>query len=172
MPFSNFKSRGSQNITSLSPNNLQLLHNLLKYPNTDLLRSNNDFISCFGTISINGGTDVVIGRNTIFLTQLSVGDYLYSNDGTVLYGIVSSINSNTYLVLQSQYKKTVSDLNFKIKNSIEILEPGFIELDIPGVNSISDLGIKAPTTNFFEYSNDGIYINNQQLNTNTERFFK
>ena len=88
----------------IDPNNLQLLHNLLKYPNTDLLRSNNDFISCFGTISINGGTDVVIGRNTIFLTQLSVGDYLYSNDGTVLYGIVSSINSNTYLVLQSQYK--------------------------------------------------------------------
>lgn len=168
VPFSNFKSRGSQNITSLSPNNLQLLHNLLKYPNTDLLRSNNDFISCFGTISINGGTDVVIGRNTSFLTQLSVGDYLYSNDGTVLYGIVSSINSNTYLVLQSQYKKTVSDLNFKIKNSIETLEPGFIELDISGVNSISDLGIKAPTTNFFEYSNDGIYINNQQLNTNTE----
>ncbi len=168
VPFSNYKARGSQNISTLSPNNLQLIHNLLKYPNTDLLRSNNDFISCLGTISINGGTNVVIGKNTSFLSQITIGDYLYSSDGTTLYGIVSNIYSNTYLVLETQYKKSFSDLEFKIKNSILDVEPEFIDLNIDGIKSVSDLGINAPTANFFEYSNDGIILKNNKLNTNTQ----
>lgn len=168
VPFSNYKAKGSQNITTLSPNNLQLLHNLLKYPNTDLLKSNNNFVSCLGTISISGGTNIVIGKNTSFLSQITVGDYVYNADGTILYGIVSNIYSNTYLVLETQYKKSFSDLAFTIKNSILDVEPEFIDLDIDGIKNISDLGIIAPTTNFFEYSDNGIVLSNKKLNTNTQ----
>ena len=168
VPFSNFKARGSQNLSTLSPNNLQLLHNLLKYPNTDLLKSNNDFISCLGTISINGGTNVVIGKNTSFLTEISSGDYLYNSDGSILYGIVSSVNSNTYLILESQYKKTIADQSYKIKNSLQETEPEFIDVSLDGNKTISDIGIKPPTTNFFKYSNDGIELSSKKLNTNTE----
>lgn len=168
VPFSNFKARGSSNISTLNPNNLQLLHNLLKYPNTELLKSNNDFISCFGTITINGGTNVVIGKGTSFLSQITSGDYLYSQDGETLYGIVSSIFSNTYLILESQYKKSISDQQFKIKNSILDVEPEFIDLDLDGIKSVADLSVKPPTTNFFEFSNDGMIVSNKKLNTNTQ----
>ncbi len=168
IPFSNFKAKGSQNLTTLSPNNLLLIHNLLKYPNTDLLKSNNDFISCLGTISINGGTNVVIGKNTKFLTEISDGDYIYNSDGTILYGIVSSVNSDTYLVLESQYKKTITNQAYKIKNSVSETEPQYIDISLDGNKAVSDIGIKPPTKTFFEYSNDGIVLNNEKLNTNTE----
>lgn len=168
VPFTNYKARGSQNISNLSPNNLQLLHNLLKYPNTDLLKSNNDFLNCLGTISIDGGTNIVIGKSTSFLSQITVGDYLYSSDGTTLYGIVSNVYSNTYLSLETQYKKTIIDQSFKIKNSILDVEPQFIDLQIEGINAVSDIGVSAPTTNFFEYSDSGVILSNKQLNANTQ----
>lgn len=168
VPFSNFKARGAQNLTTLSPNNLQLLHNLLKYPNTDLLKSNNDFISCLGSISINGGTNIVVGKNTSFLSEITSGDYLYNNEGSILYGTVLSVNSNTYLTLESQYKKTVVEQSYKIKNSSAETEPEFIDVNLDGNKAISDIGIKPPTKNFFEYSDNGISLSSNKLNSNAE----
>jgi hypothetical protein len=168
VPFTNFQARGSQNISTLSPNNLQLLHNLLKYPKTDLLRSNNNFISCLGTISINGGTNVVVGKNTKFLSEVTIGDYIYNEDGTILFGIVSNINSNSYILLETQYKKTIVDQAFKIKNSISETEPEFIDISLLGNKAVSDVGIKPPTKTFYEYSNDGIILSKDKLNFNTE----
>ena len=168
VPFSNFKSKGLQNISNLNASSLQLLHNLLKYPNTDLLRSNNDFISCLGTITISGGTNVITGAKTRFLSEISSGDYIYNSDGTILYGVVSTVISDTYLLLETQYKKNVSDQKYKIKTSISLLEPGFIDFSVDGNKAISDIGINPPTKTFFEYSNDGIFLNEERLNTDTQ----
>ena len=168
VPFSNFKSKGLQNISSLNTSSLQLLHNLLKYPNTDLLRSNNDFISCLGTITIAGGTNVITGNKSRFLSEIETGDYVYNSDGTELYGVVSSVVSDSYLLLSSQYKRNVTDQKYKIKRNVSTVEPGYIEFSLDGNKTISDLGINPPTKSFFEYSDDGIYLSKEHLNTDTQ----
>jgi hypothetical protein len=93
-PFTNFKTNGTSSYVDINNNSFKktkLLHNLLKYPIAPALRSNFQTTKGSGKITITSGNNIVIGSLSKFTTEITEGDYLYSTDGTILYGQVLSI---------------------------------------------------------------------------------
>lgn len=170
-PFSNFKSYGTSSYSDIKNNSFKkskLLHNLLKYPISPSLKSNFQTTIGSGKISISSGSNVVIGNLTKFNTEISVGDYIYSSDNQILFGQVLSIISDTYLTLEENYKSSINNQPFGIKNSPLETEPINIEVDEIGANAtISWLNIP-PTSIVFRYDENGLQIKDINFETDCE----
>jgi len=170
-PLTNYKSNGSSSYVDIMNNSYKkskLLHNLLKYPIAPALKSNYQTTKGSGKITISSGNNVVIGSLSKFTNEITEGDYLYSFDGTILYGQVLSIISDTYLILEENYKFSVDNLAYGIKNSSLETEPINIEVEESGANAmISWLSIP-PTKIVFKYDENGMKLNNVNFESNTE----
>jgi len=146
--------------------NAKLFHNLIKVPTVNLLKSNSQLTVGIGKIFINSGTTNVVGNLTNFTNQITSGDYILDEAGNVI-GKVSSVNSNTNLVLEETSKLTYSNINYKIQNNIDETEPTEIPMNLDGIKSISDWSNIAPTTNFASFNSTGAFLENQKLNRNS-----
>jgi len=146
--------------------NAKLLHNLIKVPTVNLLKSNSQLVIGIGKIDITSGTTNVIGTLTNFTNQITPGDYILDESG-VLIGKVTSIINNTYLILEETTKITYSNVNYKIQNNIDETEPTEIPMQIEGSNSISEWANISPTINFASFNSSGAYLENYKLNRNS-----
>ncbi len=146
--------------------NAKLLHNLLKVPTVNLLKSNSQLFVGLGKITISAGTLNVIGSVTFFTKQINSGDYILDENGIVI-GKVSSVINDTYLLLEETVKISYSQINFKIQNNIDETEPVEIPMEIDGVKSISDWANIPPTINFASINSSGASIENNKLNRNS-----
>jgi hypothetical protein len=170
-PFSNFKINGSSSYYDIKNNSYKkskLLHNLLKYPIAPALKSNYQTTKGSGKITITSGNNIVIGNSSKFTTEITEGDYLYSSDGTVLYGQVLSIITDTYLTLEENYKSSVDSLAYNIKNSPLETEPTNIEVDESGANAMISWLSTPPTKIVFKYDENGMKLNDVNFENNTE----
>ena len=146
--------------------NAKLLHNLIKNPNSNLLKSNSQLSNGIGKIYITSGTQNVVGTLTNFLNQITSGDYILDEAGVVI-GKVSSIINNSYLILEETSKVTYTNISYKIQNNIDETEPSEIPMNIYGANSISDWSNISPTINFASMNYTGASLENYKLNRNS-----
>jgi len=170
-PFTNFKSYGTSSYVDIKNNSFKkskLLHNLLKYPISPALKSNFQTTKGSGKITITSGNNIVIGSLSKFTTEITEGDYLYSTDGTILYGQVLSIISDTYLILEENYKSSVDNLTYGIKNSSLETEPINIEVEESGANAMISWLSTPPTKIVFKYDENGMKLNDVKFEGNTE----
>ena len=170
-PFVNFKSYGTSSYVDIKNNSFKktkLLHNLLKYPIAPALKSNYQTTKGSGKITIASGNNVVIGNQSKFTTEITEGDYLYSSDGTILYGQVLSIITDTYLTLEENYKSIVDNLSYGIKNSPLETEPINIEVEESGANAMISWLSTPPTKIVFKYDENGMQLNDVNFESNTE----
>lgn len=167
--FSGFsKTRLARLIDFQNVKNYKLLHNLLKYPTKDLLKSNNVFYSLEGLTSISSGTKNLTGSNTKFLAQLTAGDYIYNANGSLLIGKVDSVISNNQALLLENTKYTLADEKALFKNNISETEPYEIPAIIDGVNAVSNWATLPLTTVFSTYNENGLFVQDKKLISNTE----
>ncbi len=170
-PFSNFKINGSSSYYDIKNNSYKkskLLHNLLKYPIAPALQSNFQTTKGSGKITISSGSNIVIGSSSKFTKEITEGDFLYSSDGTVLYGQVLSIITDTYLTLEENYKSSVDNQAYGIKNSPLETEPINIEVQEVGANAMISWLTTPPTKIVFKYDENGMKIYDVNFETNTE----
>ena len=170
-PFTNFKSYGTSSYSDVKNNSFKkssLLHNLLKYPIAPALKSNYQTTKGSGKITISSGNNVVIGNLSKFTTEITEGDYLYSSDGMSLYGQVLSIINDNYLTLEENYKTTVDNQSYGVKNSPLETEPINIEVQETGANAMVSWLTKPPTTLAFKYDENGMTLKNINFENNTE----
>ena len=167
--FSGFsKTRLARIIDFQNVKNYKLLHNLLKYPTNVLLKSNNVFYNIEGFSSISAGTKNLIGKNTKFLLQITAGDYIYDSSGSNLIGKVDSVISNNQILLLENSKFNLFDDKALYKNSILETEPYEIPANIDGVNAVSNWASLPLTTIFSTYDQNGLFLQNKKLISNTE----
>ena len=170
-PFSNYLNTKQKTFTDLNfsyPKHSQLFHNLLKNPNTSLLKSNFQYFEGQGKISSTSGSKVALGINTNFNSSLTTDDYIYSFDGTKLIGQVSEVISDTYLLLVDNSKYSVNQESFKYKNSIEETEPYAISANILGSNSIAKWATLPSTTTFAKLDSNGLFRSDDKLDSDNE----
>jgi hypothetical protein len=170
-PFSNYKSYGTNSFIDFKNNSFKktkLLHNLLKYPIAPALKSNFQTTKGSGKITIASGNNIVIGSSSKFTKEVTEGDYLYSSDGTVLYGQVLSVITDTYLILEENYKSSVDSLAYGIKNSPLETEPINIEVEEVGANAMISWLVTPPTKIVFKYDENGMKINDINFESDTE----
>ena len=170
-PFSNFKFYGTSSYIDFKNNSFKktkLLHNLLKYPIAPALKSNYQTTKGSGKITISSGNNIVIGNTSKFTKEITEGDYLYSSDGTVLYGQVLSIISDTYLTLEENYKTSVDNQTYGIKNSPLETEPINIEVQEVGANAMISWLTSPPTKIIFKYDENGMNLNDVKFESDTE----
>ena len=171
VPFSGYKYNSLSNYSDFantSAKKTKLVHNLLKYPILPNLQSNYQIYNGSGAISISGGSNIVIGTNTKFLSEVTENDYLYNVDGSILYGKVLSIVTNFYLILDENYKSSIQNQTFGIKNSSLEIEPKNISVSVTGSNALSSWMPLPPTTLFFRYDENGMSLNDVNFENNTE----
>ncbi len=171
VPFSGYKYNSLSNYSDFantSAKKTKLVHNLLKYPILPNLQSNYQIFNGSGTISISGGSNIVIGSNTKFLSEVTENDYLYSVDGSILYGKVLSIVTNSYLILDENYKNNIQNQNFGIKNSTLETEPKNISVSVSGSNALASWMPLPPTTVFFKNDENGMHLYDINFENNTE----
>ena len=170
-PFTNFKSYGTNSYVDIKNNSFKktkLLHNLLKYPIAPALKSNFQTTKGSGKITIASGNNVVIGNTSKFTKEITEGDYLYSSDGTVLYGQVLSIVTDTYLTLEENYKSYVDNQAYGIKNSPLETEPINIEVEEVGANAMISWLLTPPTKIVFRYDENGMKLFDINFESDTE----
>ena len=170
-PFSNFKSYGTSSYADIKNNSFKktkLLHNLLKYPIAPALKSNFQTTKGSGKITISSGSNVVVGSASKFTKEISEGDYLYSSDGTILYGQVLSIITDTYLTLEENYKSSLDNQAYGIKNSPLETEPINIEVEEVGANAMISWLSTPPTKIVFKYDENGMKLYDVIFETDTE----
>ena len=171
VPATNFKSYGSNSYADIKNNSFKktkLLHNLLKYPIAPALKSNYQTVIGTGKITIASGSNIVVGSSTKFTSEFTEGDYIYSSDNKTIYGQVLSIISDTYLILEENYKTTVDKKNYGIKNSFLETEPINIEIQEVGANAMISWLSKPPTSIVFRYDQNGMHINDISFESDTE----
>ena len=171
VPFSGYKYNKLSNYSDFantSAKKTKLVHNLLKYPILSNLQSNYQISNGSGTITISGGSNIVVGLNTKFTSEVTENDYLYSVDGSTLYGKVLSIITDNYLILEENYKSNLQNQKFGIKNSSLETEPRNISVSELGSNALSSWMPLPPTTVFFRYDENGMYLNDINFENNTE----
>jgi len=170
-PFSNFMFYGTSSYADVKHNTTKktkLLHNLLKYPISQTLKSNYQSFNGTGKITISSGSNVVIGSSSKFTSEITEGDFIYSSDSKTIYGQVLSIISDTYLILVENYKSTIDRLNFTIKNSSLETEPINIEVQESGANAMISWLVTPPTSIFFKYDQNGMHLNDISFEADTE----
>jgi hypothetical protein len=170
-PFTNFKSYGTSSYIDIKNNSFKktkLLHNLLKYPIAPALQSNFQTTKGSGKITISSGNNVVIGSASKFTKEITEGDYLYNSDGTVLYGQVLSIITDTYLTLEENYKSSIDSQSYGIKNSPLETEPINIEVEEVGANAMISWLATPPTKIIFKYDENGLKLNDINFENDTE----
>ena len=93
--------------------------------------------SLTGTVSSAADSKMLVGTNTLFLTELRVGDYVYDNTNTELRE-VESIQSNTELRLKVGFTNALSGATVKrvVNNATQIT----------GAASGGDVTITKPNT--------------------------
>lgn len=85
-----------------------------------------------GTIDVGNGSTAIVGNDTFFLTNVSVGDYLRVDgngiaDSSIWYKITSITNNNN-LTLETAYgEATEGDLNYTICSAPNSFPPEFHE---------------------------------------------
>ena len=96
-----------------------------------------------GTVRITDSSNSVVGTGTKFLTELSVGDTLYSNEGS-LVGIIASISSDTSATLVGKGMAAVTGA-FKKRDDVIYTtslsggaDGNIVESDFYPVNSTSN----------------------------------
>jgi hypothetical protein len=67
-----------------------------------------------GTITANTASNVITGSGTSFTTQVSVGNWIVSQDNTVVWGEVASIANNTSLTFVANSSANTSGGSFSI----------------------------------------------------------
>lgn len=169
--FINYKAQGSKNFNDFRNNASKkslLLHNLLKYPISKTLKSNYNLKIGSGKISLSLGSNVIIGSLTKFTSEITEGDLIYSSDSKILYGQVLSIITDTYLLLEENYKFSSLSQTYAIKNNPLETEPINILVDEDGSNGMISWAGNTPTTTFFTYDESGINLNKINFDLDTE----
>ena len=171
VPFSGYKLNklsGYSDFANTSAKKTKLVHNLLKYPSLPNLQSNYQSLSGSGKITIFSGSNVAVGTNTKFLNEITEGDYIYNADGSTIYGKVLTIISNTYLLLEENYKSAIQNESYTIKNSSLETEPKNITVSELGSNAMLSWMPSPPATTFFRYDENGLHLNDISFENNTE----
>jgi hypothetical protein len=171
VPFSGYKLNKLSNysdFSNTSAKKTKLVHNLLKYPTLPNLLSNYQSLNGSGKITIFSGSNIVVGANTKFISEITEGDYIYDLNGSELYGKVLSIVSNTYLLLEENYKSAIQSQIYTIKNSSLETEPKNITVSKLGSNAMLSWMPNPPATTIFRYDENGMYLNDISFENNTE----
>ena len=169
--FVNYRSFNNSSFIDIKNNSYKkskLLHNLLKYPIAPALQSNYQTTKGSGKITITSGNNVVIGSLSKFTTEITEGDYLYSSDGLTLYGQVLSIINDTYIILEENYKASVDNQSYGVKNSPLETEPINIDVQESGANAMISWLLNPPTKIVFKYDESGMTLKDITFESNTE----
>lgn len=127
-----------------------------------------------GTTTFTNGSVVVTGVGTSFSTQLTIGDVITDNSGTVV-GVVSSILSNTYVTLSSPWGGSTStttnarkfiysipivwdNLNLAHGLVIRILNPGEFTLNEDLIKSLVNQILPAHIKVYYDFSYSDVVL--------------
>lgn len=120
----------------------------------------NNITPLLGTITCSTSSATVIGFSTDFVTELSIGDSIYDNDG-VFIGIVSVINTTSDLTLVSNAAIThATDVAY---NNFTVYKNQYDYLDIGDMIYLNDLNSVAETYRIIDFNCESI-----QETTNSE----
>lgn len=108
-----------------------------------------------GTITIQSGSEEVVGTGTKFTTELSVGDYIQINDEDAKYKI-TSITDDTHLTVEPEVTEAVTDGNFYLSDISE-LNAVYTNKDDENISKpVRGLALQSYQGRIFVGGNDGI----------------
>ena len=156
--FTDVQQAGNQFFAKLSPGRelLEFECDLLTYFNSTSRFTSSVATPLTGTITTNTSTTLVTGVGTLFTTELTIGETIYSNSGVIL-GIIATINTDTSLDLLQNATTTINDTY----NNFTYFLNQYDYIDIGDVIYVNDLENNTETYEIIDWSFDAVreYIN-------------